>query len=127
MGSPVQADSLLSREYVSIDCPKGDITLLLNTDGVFGLELKIWNEETHSHTHSEKLSGKWSYSEGRLVLSGAGTIIYQRDTAELTIGSKISNIDSLNWTSSSPATFADSFTLVEREEVDQFFRGAMPL
>ncbi len=47
------AEPVVSNEYVSIDCPKGDITLKLQLDGAYSLELKHWDPKQNRHTRSE--------------------------------------------------------------------------
>lgn len=124
--SHAHADSPGASEYVSIDCPKGDITLALSKDGTFMLELKHWDPKQNRHTHRESLTGKWRIAEKKLVLTGSVELRYLRELSAMTVGSHSGNIDSFKWESSSKPTFADTFSLVERKEVDDLFRRATP-
>ena len=124
ISNSVSAEVNVSNEYVSIDCPKGDITLNLNKNGTFLLSLKYWNKKILKHTHSDKMSGKWKLKNNQLLLSSNKNLIYKRDKIDLTVGEKSASIDSFNWVSSSGETFVDSFTLVERIAVDKLFKSA---
>jgi hypothetical protein len=117
---------MIAQEYVSVDCPKGDISLFLEDNGTFVLELKYWDSKENRHTHSEKFSGQWSFKDNELELNGESTLVYKRDKSSFSIGEKTANIDSLFWVSSSSKSFADTFTLVERTEIDNFFRSVIP-
>jgi hypothetical protein len=120
------AEPAVSNEYVSIDCPKGDITLKLQPDGAYSLELKHWDPKQNRHTRSESLSGRWRMNGKRLVLVGAGELVYERNSNSLTVGQHSASIDGFSWQSSSPSTFADKFTLVERKAVDALLLKAAP-
>ena len=125
-GASAHAELPVASEYVSIDCPKGDITLLLKKNGTFSLELKHWDSKQNRHTHNETLTGKWRISDKSLVLSGDAEISYQREPTAMTIGGYSDNIDSFKWQKSSKPTFVDTFTLVERTATDTLFMRATP-
>ncbi len=125
-GASAHAELPGASEYVSIDCPKGDITLLLKNNGTFSLELKYWDSKQNRHTHSETLSGSWRISGKSLVLSGSTDINYQREPTAMTIGSYSDHIDGFKWVKSSKPTFVDTFTLVERKATDALFMRATP-
>lgn len=110
-------------EFVSIECPKGDISLTLNKDQTFLLELKYWDPQTNSHTHSENMKGHWNFDGDTLILSGSVESKYKRDKMTLSIGPKSTTINGLKWLSSTPSNFADGFDLVDREATDKFFLG----
>lgn len=116
----------VASEYVSIDCPKGDITLLLKKDGTFSVELKHWDPMQNRHTHSETLSGSWRLSGKNLILSGSIEVTYQREPTAMTVGSYSDNIDGFTWLKSSKPTFVDTFTLVERKATDALLLRAAP-
>lgn len=126
ISSSALAELPVAPEYVSIDCPKGDITLFLDKNGSFILELKYWDNQALRHTHSEKISGEWSYKNNELALKSEGNLIYKRDKSVLTIGKKSASIDSFYWVSSTSKTFADSFALIERIEIDNLFKSVTP-
>lgn len=120
------AELPVASEYVSIDCPKGDITLVLKKDGTFSLELKHWDPQQYRHGHSETLSGSWRLSGKNLILSGSVEVNYQREPAAMTVGRYSDNIDGFRWLNSSKPTFVDTFTLVERKATDTLLLRAAP-
>ena len=121
------ANPTIALEYVSIDCPSGDITLSLNENGSFLLEIKYWSKKLNKHTHSEKISGKWKINDNTLTLKDKVTITYKRDKSELTVADKSASIDSFFWLNSTAKIFADTFTLIERKEIDKLFTSAIPV
>ncbi|MCI0526520.1 MAG: hypothetical protein L0Y56_03580 [Nitrospira sp.] len=123
------AEQPIATEYVSIDCPKGDISLKLLDNSRFHLELKYWNEKDHRHTHSDSMSGSWRYQNGELLLKAdksKAEIIYRRDKISMSVGSKSASIDGFVWENSSQETFADTFALVKRNAVDRLFLSEVP-
>ena len=118
------AASSVAYEYVSIDCPAGDITLRLEETGKFLLELKHWDPKLNRHTFSETISGKWRLSGKQLLLSGNSSISYKREFIAMTIGHHSASIDSFVWEHSSVHTFADKYSLAERRAVDELLRKA---
>ncbi len=123
------AEQPVAPEYVSIDCPKGDITLQLLGNSSFHLTLKYWSEKDHRHTHSDSISGTWRYRDGKLLLKSGESeaeLIYRRDKINMKVGSKSAAIDGFVWESSSQKTFADTFALVERNAVDRLFLSEAP-
>ena len=125
-GGYAHAELPVATEYVSIDCPKGDITLMLNKDGKFSLELKHWDPKNNRHTHSETLSGSWRLSGKNLVLSSSVEVNYERERTAMTVGSYSDKIDSFEWRKSSKSTFVDTFTLMERKATDALLLRATP-
>jgi hypothetical protein len=125
-GDYAHAELPVGSEYVSIDCPKGDITLMLNKDGKFSLELKHWDPKQNRHTRSETLVGSWSLSGKKLVLSGSAQVTYERAPSAMTVGSYSANIDGFKWRHSSKPTFADTFSLMERKATDDLLLRAAP-
>lgn len=116
----------LGKEYISLDCPAGDITLQLGGDGTFELELKCWDSNLCVHTSSESLSGKWQLNGKRLLLNGTALISFKRELTAMTIDMKTERIDSLVWVKSSERTFADKYILMEKQAVDDLLQKAIP-
>jgi len=116
----------IASEYVSIDCPAGDISLQLSADQTFVMSLKYWDEKTHSHTRTETLKGTWSYESNSLSLQTSSLVHYHRTTTTMKVGDRVGNLDSLTWESSAPRTFADGYVLVERGAVDDLLLSATP-
>jgi hypothetical protein len=121
----VHAELTVAHEYVSVDCPKGDITLIMNNDGTFSLELKHWDSKKNIHTQHETFSGKWRLSGKKLILSSAVEVSYERNSTSITVGSYSANIDSFTWERSSKPTFVDTFSLVERKTLDNLFQRSI--
>ena len=102
-------------EYVSTDCPTGQITLSLASDGGFTLALAIWDPVVRDHVGWRTLTGHWSIEDGHLVLSGhARDISYGFGSSEGSSAGEIGDVAALHWERSSLPTFADGFDLVAR-------------
>lgn len=126
LAMPVHPQDVVAPEYVSIDCPAGDISLLLKPDHTFVLVLKHWDEKALTHNKTEMLAGAWSYTGDILALKSKGNISYRRSKASLKVGDKAAEIDSFAWQSSASPTFADRYMLVERIAADSLFNSAIP-
>lgn len=124
--SSVSGQTNVASEYVSIDCPKGDIALELKPDRTFTLELKHWDSKINRHTDTERMAGTWHYASDVLTLRGNGEMKYRRKKTSLKVGSHAAEIDSFMWQRSTIPTFADSFTLVERKITDELLLRAAP-
>jgi len=110
--------STASQEYVSIDCPAGDITLTLSPSLAFELVLRHWDSAENRHTSEERLAGTWSRTGETIDLaSGSTTLRYRLTKIPLTIGRFSASVEAFSWVSSS-GTFADSFNLLSRVAVD---------
>ena len=125
-GTFAHAGIPVANEYVSIDCPKGDMTLVLNDNGKFSLELKHWDSKHNKHTLTENLSGNWRMTDKKLTLLGDVMIEYVREPSSMKIGDSAVAIDGFKWLRSSKPTFADTFILVDRKAVDEFLNGVIP-
>jgi len=123
-GGEASSVPLVAYEYVSVDCPEGDITLKLETTGVFLLVLKHWDAKLSRHTSSETLSGNWSISGRQLSLSGSSNVVYKREPTAMTVGPHSASIDGFVWVQSSAPTFADKYDLVEKSAMDDLFHRA---
>ncbi|MEW6603036.1 MAG: copper resistance protein NlpE N-terminal domain-containing protein [Nitrospirota bacterium] len=119
-----EAGEMFAPEYVSIDCPQGDISLILKTDNSFKLEIKYWSQTENRHTHAERINGTWSSKGETLTLSGNVELTYIKDKTDLTVGSRSASIPSLKFLKGSLSTFANGFELVERTKVDKLFLEA---
>jgi hypothetical protein len=105
----------LVSEYVSTDCPTGQITLTLSRDGGFTLALAIWDPVVRDHVGWRTLNGNWNAGEERLTLSSrARELSYGLEFEEGASApdSRIATV--LHWERSSLPTFADGFDLVAR-------------
>lgn len=101
-------------EYVSTDCPAGQITLTLARDGAFTLALAIWDPVVRDHVGWRTLTGRWTLEQEHLVLSAhARNLSYG-----IVRGSEAEGDDArgpwLHWERSNLPTFADGFDLVAR-------------
>lgn len=102
-------------EYVSTDCPTGQITLTLARDGGFTLALAIWDPVVRDHVGWRTLTGRWKIEDGHLVLSShARDLSYGLISADGSALEDGSDIPALHWERSSLPTFADGFHLVAR-------------
>jgi hypothetical protein len=124
---PVHSKEVVALEYVSIDCPAGDISLQLNPDHTFVLVVNHWDAKALTHSKTEALDGSWSYTGDILVLKSRGNISYRRSEASMKVGDRAAEIDSFAWQSSTSPTFADRYMLVERIAVDSLFKSAIPI
>jgi hypothetical protein len=102
-------------EYVSTDCPTGQITLTLASDGGFTLALAIWDPVVRDHVGWRTLTGRWAIEDGHLVLSAhARNLSYGLISAPWPTAEGASHVPALHWERSSLPTFADGFDLVAR-------------
>ncbi len=102
-------------EYVSTDCPTGQITLTLTRDGGFTLALAIWDPVVRDHVGWRTLSGNWDADEERLTLSSrARELTYGLGPLESAAARGPRIVPVLRWERSSLPTFADGFDLVAR-------------
>ena len=103
-------------EYVSTDCPAGQITLTLARDGGFTLALAIWDPVVRDHVGWRTLTGRWTLGSDRLLLTAhARNLSYSlvaRDGSSLHEGDPA--VPVLHWERSNLPTFADGFDLVAR-------------
>ena len=100
-------------EYVSTDCPTGQITLTLARDGGFTLALAIWDPVVRDYAGWRTLTGRWTLEHDHLVLTGyARELSYGlvRGNEAATEGG--AQLPALHWERSSLPTFADGFDLV---------------
>lgn len=105
----------LVSEYVSTDCPTGQITLTLSRDGGFTLALAIWDPVVRDHVGWRTLTGRWSIEDEHLVLAGhARNLSYGLISADDSSAGDAAGVPALHWERSSLPTFADGFDLVAR-------------
>jgi hypothetical protein len=102
-------------EYVSTDCPTGEITLTLASDGGFTLALAVWDPVVRDYVGWRTLTGRWMIGSGHLVLSAhARDLSYGLVSADGSTSDDTAHIPALRWERSSLPTFADGFDLVAR-------------
>jgi hypothetical protein len=102
-------------EYVSTDCPSGQITLTLSRDGGFILALAIWDPVVRDHVGWRTLTGRWTMESGRLVLSAhARDLSYSLVSGDGTATDGALRVPGLHWERSNLPTFADGFDLVAK-------------
>jgi len=119
-----KSEPAAKREYVSVDCPAGDISLELFPGGAFDLVLRHWNESEARHTGEERLSGTWSEAGDVIDLtSGAIALRYRATMIPMSVGSHRASVEAMSFVSSS-GTFADSFNLLSRASTDALFNAA---
>ena len=102
-------------EYVSTDCPTGQITLTLSSDGGFTLALAIWDPVVRDYVGWRTLTGRWEIESGHLMLTAhARNLAYGLISEDGSADEDASRIPALRWERSSLPTFADGFDLVAR-------------
>jgi hypothetical protein len=105
----------LLSEYVSTDCPSGQITLTLARDGGFTLALAIWDPVVCDHVGWRTLTGRWTLEREHLVLAA-----HARNLSYCVLPEGEAEVDgeppvaALHWERSNLPTFADGFDLVAR-------------
>jgi hypothetical protein len=113
------------REYVSMTCEKGDITLSLSSRYRFTIVLRHWDAKQNTHTGEDRLTGNWSMKGKNLVLKAPESeLTYKPEKNSFTIGVKTITVDGYAWVSSTKKTPFDSFSLVDKIETDKFLLGA---
>ena len=106
--------SELVLEYVSTDCPTGQITLTLARDGRFTLVLEIWDPVVDDHVGLSTLTGHWSVQRGRLELTARARNLSYGLVPSDDADSESGTVSALRWERSNLPTFADGFTLIAR-------------
>ena len=102
-------------EYVSIDCPAGQITLTLARDGGFTLALAIWDPVVRDYVGWRTLTGHWTLEHEHLVLAAhARKLSYGVVPGSETENGVDASLPTLHWERSNLPTFADGFDLVAR-------------
>jgi hypothetical protein len=102
-------------EYVSTDCPTGQITLTLASDGGFTLALAIWDPVVRDHVGWRTLTGRWTIEDGHLILSAhSRNLSYGLISADGSVTEDSPHVPALHWERSSLPTFADGFDLVAK-------------
>jgi hypothetical protein len=102
-------------EYVSTDCPTGQITLTLASDGGFTLALAIWDPVVRDYVGWRTLTGRWTIESDHLMLSAhARNLSYGLISEDGSADENAPRIPALHWERSSLPTFADGFDLVAR-------------
>ena len=103
-------------EYVSTDCPTGQITLTLARDGGFTLALAIWDPVVRDHVGWRTLTGRWTLENERLVLTAHARNISYGLIAHEDSSPRDGDptVPVLHWERSNLPTFADGFDLVAR-------------
>ena len=123
-----QADnsSAKTEQYVSMSCQTGDITLTLNPDNTFDLTILFWDNNTKSHKGSESIKGTWTKNQKDLVLktSDNKNINYALTTTNMKIGDMEINSLTYGFKSADINFFGSDIDLLEREQTDNFLRGA---
>jgi hypothetical protein len=116
---PTFSNAYEAEDYVSLECPDGDIQLSLKQDASFRLEKKYWDGKSMKHTRRESLIGSWKRSDKELILISAGTELHYKETLDdLRIAGHNAKLKSYHWISSSSPSFADSITLLEKKNLD---------
>jgi hypothetical protein len=107
-------------EYKSVNCPDGDVYLILDPDGSFTLVLDRIDAKQGTSLGQQKLTGKWQEMKGEVKLdSKESQIVYRREPASFKIGEQTFTLQGLGWQRSSRPTFADSWMLVDRLELQK--------
>ncbi len=113
------------REYVSVTCEKGDITLSLASKNRFIIILRYWDATSNSHTGENRITGKWIMNGNNLVLKAPKfQVTYKPGKNTFTIGANTITVDGYTWISSTKKTPFDSYTLVEKTKIDKFLPDA---
>ena len=107
-------------------CQTGDITLTLNPDNTFDLTILFWDNDTKSHKGSESVKGTWTKNQKDLVLktSDNKNINYALTTTNMKIGDMEINSLTYGFKSADINFFGSDIDLQEREQTDNFLRGA---
>lgn len=107
-------------EFKSVDCPEGDVYLILERDGSFVLVLDRIDRKLGTSLGQEKITGKWqeAKAEVKLVAKDA-EIVYAREPTSFRIGDRSFTLEGLRWVRSTKHTFADSWMLVDRLELEK--------
>ena len=115
----------LTRQFVSMTCEKGDITLSTNSDGSFTLVLKYCDPKTNQRTHEDLISGSWEKQDDVLVLKTFDSeLTYKPATNSFTIGNSSTSIEGYDWISSTKESPFDTYSLVEKQKTDAFLLNA---
>ena len=115
-----------AEQYVSMDCPAGDITLTLGSDQTFDLTILFWDENTNQHTGQETIKGHWTKANRFVTLTSSDNnkIVYELTTTHMKIGLNEINAITYGFISNDHDTFASGYGLLEKEQTDEFLLRA---
>lgn len=117
----------LLEQYVSLDCQNGDITLTLNKDETFDLNIQLWDNESQEHIGEESIKGHWSKSGQELTLTSSENqvIVYTLTTHKLEVKDQELNAVTYKFKSNSKNFFGTNFDLLDKNQLDTFFKKAI--
>jgi NlpE N-terminal domain len=71
--------TLKTERFISVNCPKGDVELILNPDQTFELNIDLLDSNSHQHTGQQSVKGAWTRAGNnlKLVTDDANAIIYE--------------------------------------------------
>jgi hypothetical protein len=118
-----EASTGFAGSYVSLDCPDGDIELVVRDDHSCTIEKKWWDSTAHKHTKTLKREGSWSAERDILVvrLPGLEMRYRRKEDNKLAIGNVSAIIPGLEFVDRSGDDLFDRIALLEKTQLDGFF------
>jgi hypothetical protein len=116
----------IAGSYVSVECPDGDMELLLNADGSCLMEKQRWDPDRHIHTDRINRGGSWTRLAGEVHLH-LGDLELRYRLASRTLGTGVASVTvrALSPLDSNPGQPFDRVALLDRAETDTFFLAAI--
>ncbi len=111
------------KEYVSMMYQDGDISLVLNENNTFNIQIKKWDQKQAIHTNNEEYHGIWEIvaEDSLLLTENSGIKIkYKRSNVSMEIGKHKVSLQSWAWVSSSSPLKVDGTELQEKDKTDEF-------
>ena len=117
-----ESSSVFTGSFVSLECPDGDIELVVRADGSCTIEKKWWDAAEKRHTKTLKLDGTWQSEGDVLTLRFSAAQIRYRRKADnkLTAGTVSAVIPGLEFVDSTGSDAFDRVALLDKTQVDAF-------
>lgn len=112
--------------YVSLTCEKGDITLVLDDDSTFYMDIKYWDNKLKKHTGSANIIGRWLKTGPNLTLTVKNNIIlYELTNTQMEINDNKIHCKTYSFKSSEKEFFGTGYDLLDQKQADAFLASSI--
>jgi hypothetical protein len=123
-----ETSSPFTGSYVSLECPDGDIELVVRGDRSCTIEKKWWDPSEERHMRTLKQDGTWQAEGDFLTLrfSGAQMRYRRKKDNKLSSGTVSAVISGLEFVDSTGDHAFDHVALLDKPQVDAFLLSIIP-